>query len=325
MKYTKYFAVALGLLLVVAMVQPANAACAAARLMNSSYIFTPGAVYDYAVSGDSVTDQFAGTWWALGEGDPASPGGADSGTYPAQEWLYGFGDLGYATFIQADWASDARVDGCVDLTPATCVAIQLTDVNPDTMEPVFALLSAEQTALRNYEYALDGQIDLAPLPALVITNSTRVGETGVIVDVGALDSADFDGGLYLDPNCTGAVGGGVGIEMFIPGVAWVQQTLARGAAPPTDTNIATGGWMPVMDEGVPATSLFGAPATLDLPCAGDSDIYISYALLNESFMAVDHTTGVRFRVECGPNIADPAQRHRAVPSNRETTPRTRQR
>jgi hypothetical protein len=168
MKKISIFAVALGLLMVVAAAQPAFAVCSNARLMSSGYIYTPGTVYEYAVSGDTVTDLFAGTFWALGEGDPVLGAGADSGSFPALDWLYNFGDYGYAAFIGgAPWATDARVDGCIDATPSTCTAIQLTDVNPETGEPVFALLTAEQDTAKNYSF-FDGRIDLAPLPPVSI-------------------------------------------------------------------------------------------------------------------------------------------------------------
>jgi len=318
MKKISIFAVALGLLAVVA-AQPALAVCSNARLMTSGYIYTPGTTYEYAVSGDTVTDMFAGTFWALGEGDPALGVGADSGSFPALEWLYNFGDYGYAAFVGgAPWTSDARVDGCIDATPSTCTAMQLTDINPESGEPVFALLTAEKNNFANYEF-FSGRIDLAPLPPVGIANSTRVGDTGVIVDVAAIDAADFSAGLYLDPNCTGAGGGGVGIETFIPGVAWYAQVLPRGAQPPTDLNTATGGWM---DTGV--TSLFGDAAALNIPCEGDSDIYVSYAFLNESGIPAATVTGPGTRTECGANVAEPELRTK--PANRqESKPRTRKR
>jgi hypothetical protein len=315
MKYTKYFAVALGLLMVVAMVQPAQAKCSLARLMTSSYIYTPGTVFTYAESGNTVSDQFQGTWWALGFGSSVSPGGADSGTFPAQEWIANFTDSGYAALLDTHWAADARIDGCIDDTTATCTAVQLTDVNPTTGEPVFALLSAQQDALKNYDFGGGGAITLASLPPVQIANSTRVGDTGIIVDVAALDAAAFDGGLYLDPSCTGAAGGGTGIETFVPGVCWYFQVLARSAQPPSDTNLATGGWV---DSGV--CSPFGAPAQISVPCTGDSDVYTTYALQNESGIPADHTTGPGTRTECGPNLADPAQRIRVAPRTREVKP-----
>jgi hypothetical protein len=319
MKKISIFAVALGLLMVVAAAQPAFAVCSNARLMSSGYIYTPGTVYEYAVSGDTVTDMFAGTFWALGEGDPALGVGADSGSFPALEWLYNFGDYGYAAFIGgAPWATDARVDGCIDATPSTCTAIQLTDVNPETGEPVFALLTAEQDTAKNYSF-FDGRIDLAPLPPVSIANSTRVGETGVIVDVAAIDAAAFDAGLYLDPNCTGAAGGGVGIETVVPGVAWFAQVLPRGAQPPTNLNIATGGWM---STGV--NSLFGEAAALNIPCTGDSDIYVSFAFLNESNIPADTVTGPGTRTECGANVAEPELRTKPA-NTQESKPRTRKR
>lgn len=321
MKYRKFFGVALGLLMIAAVAMPANAACGNARLLVSSYVLTPGSVYTYQVSGNTVTDMFAGSWWALGFGDAASPGGNDSGTFTALEWMGNLVDSGYFAYMNTTWAVDPRIDGCIDATTATCTAVQLTDVDPTSGDPVFALLSAEQDTFKNYEFGGGAQITLAPLPAVQIANSTRVGDTGIIVDVAAIDAAGFDGGLYLDANCTGAVGGGVGIELLVPGVCFYSQSLPRGSQPPTDTSTATGGWVAVDAGCIP----FGSPASLPVACTGDSDVYVTYAFQNESGIPADHTTGAATRTECGPNIADPAVIIRATPSNRETKPTTRQR
>ncbi len=317
MKKMKIFAVALGLLVAIVAVQPANAACDNAR----SIVSLGGGLTSYViavpvgtgVNGTSVTAAFAGTWWALGEGDAASPGGVDSGTFPGAEWLYTYPN--YPVSILTGWNADNRIDGCIDATTSTCTAMQLTDVNEEGT-PVFAILSSEQDEFKNYSFIQAGgaPINLAATPAPEIVGSTAVGETGVILDIAALDSGDFDAGLYLDPAC-GAGGGGTGLETLVPGVCWYSATVARGADAP-DTNIAN--WNPT---GV--CTDFGAPASLNIPCAGEQDVFTTYALTNESGIPVENTSGATTRSECGSNFADPEQRIRVKPTNRKPNDRTK--
>jgi len=72
--------------------------------------------------------------------------------------LSSYTDSGYPAYINTISIVDPRFDGCIDATPATCVAIQLTDVNPETGEPVFAFLTGEQDTFKNYEFCFNSRI-----------------------------------------------------------------------------------------------------------------------------------------------------------------------
>ena len=286
-----------------------------------SYLYTPGVVLgDNGIAGSSVTERFAGVFWAVGWGNPVSPSGADSGSFPALDWL-AFGGSGYPVVIHTGWTLDARIDGCIDATTATCTAIQLTDVDPQTGQPVFALLSASADGFLNFNFNQVGNapIILAPLPAPALVGSTRDYDTGQIhVDLAPIQAQEFDAGLYLDPNCRAAGGGGVGIESLVPGVSWYTQEVPRGAPAPSDPKLETGGWIAT---GV--STEFGVSARLDLVCSGDTEIYVTYAFVNESGIPAPATSSATTRIQCSPNFAHPGNRWRirrapvdAKPGNR---------
>ena len=86
---------------------PAEAECpSGAAFSFFNYVFTPGfGAYP------SVSPQFAGSFWALGLGDPDAGAAIDNGTWPAVEgsgydqtgWAIHY--PGYPTYIAGSWSA----------------------------------------------------------------------------------------------------------------------------------------------------------------------------------------------------------------------------
>ena len=88
--------------------------------------------------------------------------------------------------------------------PSDCTAIQFADVNPQSGEVVFAVLSKRKDRLSNYGFGQPGDapINLSPLPDPQVIGAAAA-PTGLTLNAAPLDATDFAGGLYLDPECGG--------------------------------------------------------------------------------------------------------------------------
>lgn len=332
MKRLVLIAAAIGVLMVTA--QPVDAACNNARKITTfnnigpaiSYVYTPGVVVGEGgngLNGSSITANLSGTFWAVGAGDPAPDIGSDSGTFPALEWMYVYPN--YPATLQTTWANDTRIDGCIDTDPNVpegmkCTAVQLTDVDPTTGQTVFAVLSAAANQQGDYLFIQEGEapINLIAFPVCEILDSSRDDQTGAItVSVDCVSEAELDPGFYLsdDPACQ--VNGGGGVQGLVTGYQVFTMTLPEGSAPPTDFRREA--WTP---QGDPTP--LGMVSTFTVGCEGEADVYISYALLNESGFLTDSVAPNSTRMECGANLAEPEQRIRPTRERtREKPPATR--
>lgn len=303
----------LGLLLAVA--QPAQAECGFARLVRSidttgySYVATPGVTPTIGVI-SSVTNGAKGAFWILGNGNPTPhPAGdelgADNGSWPAVEGSYGYYYYGWLTFglspyayypysaaVSGTWAQDGRIDGCPDPIPNACIAILLND----ELDGVgyFALITKARDANGNYELVQPGNApyNMVQIPKLGIDGSTTIDATKVSLDVSGPDGAAIAAGLYLDPGCPDPVAG----------YRVRSQGLAPGSNPPGSR--AIGDWTdvsPVDQNPIP----LGTPDTVEVTCAGNTDVYLAASLLFDSNFELDLVGENSTRVACGPTIADP--------------------
>jgi hypothetical protein len=332
MKKMKVFGFVLGALALAVGVQPAQAACGAPFLITSinnateqfAYVVnptvTPGAGGN-GVSGSSVTDAITGYFWGVGVGNPASGVGADSGTFPALEWLYIYPN--YPASVLTTWAASTAIDTCIDVQGPLGQRCQVTffqDVDTQTGAGLFALVSTADDPASG-DFLLDNggvNITMAPQAGMQILASSRTGGgTGVMMTLAGPSESQLAAGSYLStaPQCQGAGSGGAANGLVV-GYRAVTQVLPRGSAPPSD--FAAGAWNPAGGN-----TGIGAPTVINVPCNGDQDVYVSYQLLFDSGFTAPLVSNTTTRVECGPNVADPSQ-HRVKPEGRQA-PRTRTR
>jgi hypothetical protein len=329
----KCFGIGLGLLAVVAIAQPAQAACGAGFLIST--LTTDPAVYSYVINpavdpvtegsdGRTVSPAFQGFFWGLGVGDPEVGVGADNGTFAAIDWLYPLG--GYPALIGTTWASDSGIDTCIDVQGALgsrCQVTFLQDIDPGTGQGMFALISTGDEPNGDFQLNLDGNapITLAPAAQMAILNSTRNGDQGVTVALSGPTAASLAAGAYLDsdPACLAAGGGGTDpLNGLVTGYSVRYRVQPRGTQPPSDYSAAA--WT---DAGTGILPL-GAPGQAAVDCGGaDSDVYLTYQLHFDSGFAAPIVSASSTRTECGPNVADPAERIRIAPETRQK-PTTRQ-
>jgi hypothetical protein len=315
-KTFKIVAVLAVLVVVAAAVQPANAACGVARnFFADNYIYSPGVCVSDGTypcgAGTSVTPAFKGTFWHVGNGNPAIGLGNDSGIYDQSFWTPAISPGYPLAGFNGGWNPPTiqKPDGCPDVpqpgSPAAkCMAILLEDVDSEGA-PVFALLTAPANAQANYDFNQgDGTppINLAPLPKVAIVNSVRQGGgTGVALSV-LLDGAGLQDGLYINSSGDCAAVGGGGTSL-IAGYRTRFKTQVSDT-PPEDEN--TAGWP---DCGSGVTPL-GQPGNCSVPCAGDTNVFVSYSLVFDSGFELGIVGAPSTRAECGPNLAEPGERIR---------------
>lgn len=307
---------------------PAEANCGSLRQINSinagtgnySYVFTPGFEGGGGANNSSVSDALLGSFWHVGNGDPTIGLGNDNGTFSALgNWIVPYPN--YPAYIKSDW-TQAGIDGCIDSPvpggpPERCMQVALSDVAADgTAEFLVATASADGGLNYFFDQAGGAPLNLAPLPALDITNSVRISDTEVAVSVVTADIADLAGGLYLDTagDCAAVQGGGQP-NPPVMGVMLYYYTVAQGAPPPADCDVTS--WT---DTGAGLVPL-GTADTVNVVCAGagTQDVYLGQQLIFDGGfphpMVSCGAGGWSTRVECGPDIAEPASDIRLRPSN----------
>jgi hypothetical protein len=318
-------AVAASVLVLLALaVQPVEAACTNARLITGfnvstserSYIITPGVCPGGGGSCgapyySSVTGNIRGDFWGIGSGDPFAPlsgidnGLFDTGSYPPpyqyqldpyNGWLTG--SFFYPAEINTTWAASSLIDGCPDTIVGTqCTAVLLNDHFGG--QSFFALITKRADAGLNYVFTRPGgaPINLAPIPNVGITGSTRLGPSQVQLTVAPPfgSSPGPAEGFYLDSACSG-VGTPTGWRVRS------QSAPGHGNASPTDRDVADWG------TSLGTATNFGSSQTVTASCTGDQDIWLAYTILYDSGLELSYVGGNSSRVECGANLAEPDDR-----------------
>lgn len=329
MSKTKIFGIALGVVALVAAMQPAQAACGSAFLITSlgateyAYLYNPS-VTDDGLNGSTITDQLTGFFWGVGVGDPTLGVGADNGTWSALDWL---GPLspGYGAYINTTWAASTGIDTCIDVQGPIDQRCQVTffqDVDVNTGAGLFALMSTPSDPTSGDFLLTNGgnPINMAPQEGMAILSSSRANFESVDLMLSGPTAEGLAAGSYLSDAaaCQGTGAGGVANGLIV-GYRVVTQVLPRGSAPPSDFHAAM--WSPASQD-----TAIGSPAAANVPCAsGDSDVYTSFQLLFDSGFASPIVSNTTTRIECGPNVAEPGQGIRVKPEGRQQAPRTRSR
>ena len=331
MKKSKILGLAVGVLALAAMVQPAQAACGAPFLITSinggtgtyAYVVNPTVpLGGDGIQGSSVTDQITGFFWGVGVGNPALGVGADNGGFTALEWLYIYPN--YPAQVLTTWAASTAIDTCIDVQGPLGGRCQVTffqDVDSTNGSGLFALVSTADDPASGDFFLDNGGVNMtmAPQVGMAVLGSVRAGDTGVEIQVTGPSVDAIVAGSYLSdaPACQGAGAGGTDpLNGLVQGYRAVTQVLPRGSAPPSDFDVRS--WSPASDV-LP----LGAPAALSVSCDGDSDIYASYQLIFDSGFEAPLVSNTTTRVECGPNVANPGQGVRVKPEGRTRGSRSR--
>jgi hypothetical protein len=321
MRISRIALAAFVLVLLAFAVQPVEAACADARLITGfnvstserSYIHTPGVCPGgggtcAAPYYSSVTGYISGDFWAVGSGDPFNLlSGIDNGGFHVgtagqyidlySGWITG-SSFFYPAEINTSWGEDPSIDGCPDtLAGAKCTAILLSDRLGS--QGFFAFVTAAANAGANYVFTRPGgaPINLAPVPSVGITGSTRLGPTQVQLTVAPPFGSNPGPaeGFYLDSACAG-VGTPTGWRVRS------QSAPGHGNPAPTDRDVADWG------TSLGTATNFGSSQTVTASCTGDQDIWLAYTILYDSGLELSYLGGNSSRVECGANLAEPDDR-----------------
>jgi hypothetical protein len=348
MKILSRIAIGAALVMLVASAQPAQAACGAPYLINpvtaagdQSFVVAnpewcgdPGCYYQA-----SLNQSFQAFFWSLDTGNPAPGLGDDNGGFdPHYNWLYVYtyyyagapyyGAKGRIAGIGGagalSWQSAPAIDGCVMNSGATelidgteCTCLMVTDQwdwdfgGPLGPQPagLFAVMSARTNASGTFDISQNGaDFVLKPIPKPTITDSVRNG-TNFDIDRLSVNVPAPVEGVYQKDGC----------DCFV-GYKVYGKLQARGSAPPTDRDAA--GWTLLnLDGGAPqVVTPLGGPVDLELlgQCASNQDLYLGTALVMSSGYETPLVSADSTRVECGPDLANPASiRPRVNPATPE--------
>lgn len=263
--------------------------------------------------GSNFAARVRGAWWALGQGNPASPGGADNGGWGPQDPSIPGGNLwlrngGPGVYVGGDWALDTRINGCIHDPPNPqpgMMVIALTDSDGGAPGPnpkgYFAVACVQENAHANFEFgAANGGADLAmvPIPKPSITGSSR-GPAGT-VDV-RFAAPTIEAGVYTDGLCP-ATG-------LVRGYKLYAVVKPRNEREPI-SRLRTG------PEGWIAASLaerpLGSTESLTLPCSGESAIWVATSLVFDSGFEGAHLSQNSTKVECSPNLTTKPNQFRLI-------------
>lgn len=299
---------ALGVALVLAPT-PAGASCGVniSFGQNSGGHAGCGGGYCYVQSpGVRTNSSIQGTYWSVGQGNPAAGAGVDNGTYSDDGWLPDFG-FGGGVAISGDWAASLAIDGCPAATGAMAVALSDVDATNGNAFFAAACVTRNGGATTEFDYTTvvpESNIILKPLPAAVITGSVRVGNETTIT----VASPNFASIYYSDGSPLCAIGA------IIPQYdLWVKQ-IGRGAAAPTDVNQDTGTWV------LAGTCNVGSPCSGTTTCgATNCDAFAATTPhYNSNFSTGDapgkaRLAGKSFRFQAGPTFAAPPKFKHVTP------------
>ena len=143
------------------------------------------------------------------------------------------------------------------------MAILVMDNDAGSGAGAFALQTDEPDFLGNYDFSQGGNVNLAAIPAPVVS-SVAPAPTGVDVTVPGVSFLD---GLYLDPACSP-------VNDLIMEYLVYARLVPDGALPPTGRDV---GLWTLIGSGSP-----GSPTTETVACSEGEDVYLAYGVAFES-------------------------------------------
>ena len=331
------------LMLLVATVQPAQAACGGARLMNNTGAFLVsnpnwgGAGADRSCQflygcylaesgGGPISANVAGVFWGFdaatdtSHSDPQFDAGIDNGSWDVSNWTKSRVDAGYyypgfltldggsngAAGLPANWSFP--VDGCTDsIDPQSCTCIMVTD-QWDGLG-YFMVDSSITDAAGDYQYTFD-TLDQGGTGAPTMM-SLPTPRPEVVTSDRDPTSTDITLQIHVadiagDPSGRGDYRD-PGCDCNV-GYLIYQQVVGQGGFAPTDRNIASG-WELATLPAAPATQYeFGDPdpmIIIDCNPALSEQVYLATALVEQGGLVGANVSENSFTIECDSQLAEP--------------------
>jgi hypothetical protein len=240
--------------------------------------------YFDAPVGQSVAEA-AGSFWGLGQYNPASPGGTDNGLIGPVDWLRYIPGAGFYTV--GDWSSNLY-DGCPQDPPNPQPArfgVQWT--TSDGNDSYFAALCAGEDIFGAFPIVDIPGSPMSRVPKPVIHASSRLGTTT---------------NLTVGTEPIPAVQNTNGCALAVTGFKIYTQTVPRNAPAPTGpaSRNPIGGWTLL------GQSAGGGDVAGGVNCAVDGDIYLLTTLVLDGNVEIGQGSRNSTKVECGPNLATPS-------------------
>jgi hypothetical protein len=331
-------------LLLAAMVQPAEAACATARSLETfgAYLVsnpnwggaggTRTCLYGYGcyqndpdggAQSPPISADIDGIFWGFdtstlqSQSDPAIGFGMDTGGWGVENWTkQRTADFGQPYYYPAWMTEDQGVNG----TPGNATNwSQPVDGCPNDIDPnaCTCLLLTDQWDGVGY-FLMDSSNSDAignfifegyPNDPGGAATATLAPIPAPAVTMSARDEVTADVTLMVD-------GGSLAAADFRDagcdcGVGYIvyQMIVGRGGMAPTDRSISRGGWMPAMSAtgGNQTPTAFGQTATVVVDCdpALQQDLYIATSIVDSNGYATDIVSANSLRIECGAQLAEP--------------------
>lgn len=229
-----------------------------------------------------------GRFWGIGQFNPASPGGTDSGNALPQGFVRS-GPGGF--YIAGDWSTDALYDGCIQDPPNPQPAkMAVAWTTSDGSDSYFVALCSDEDASGTF----NNMFSIAPgamsrVPKAVVHASSRAGNTTNLT----VGHEPIVGGVF-----------NTGCALAVTGYKVYQQAVPRDApAPssPVSRSPAAGGWT-LLGQGTESSADIVGQVT----CGTNQDIYLLTTLVLDGNVEIGQGSRNSTRVECGPNLATPS-------------------
>ena len=291
-----------------------------------NYQFYYGVPTVYGSPTPPLNSSLRATFWRLGSGDPTVGLGNDNGAFDlvASGGIQSYQLPSYLFYQAAEvvsgW-SDPSVDGCIDGGNCQCLLLS----EQDGADTYLAILSAQSEATTDTFFnrgGADGEgnelpIILEELQRPAILSTSRLPDFTVLPQV-RVDTPTAN--IYAKDGCDCSPIGYRVLQIMFP----------RGTNPATvSRDIAE--WSPVaLSDGQPqGITPIGDTVTVRSECGNvDRDVYLAAQLIFPDGFELPYVTKNSAWIQCGPNLADPADRPKPIrpmgPRNRRpTNPRRR--
>lgn len=228
----------------------------------------------------------SGRFWGVGQFNPASPGGTDSGNAPSASWLRYVPGAGF--YMAGEWAGDPAYDGCIqdapNPQPARMAAAWTTS---DGTDSYYVALCAEEDTSGTFNTITNiAGAPMVRVPKAVVTSSSRSGG-GLTTNLA----------IALDASASGVFNTG-SCSLALTGFKVYQRTVPRNMPAPTDSR--TPGTWALVGQAAAGGTVAGA-----VNCATNSDIYLMTSLVLDGNVEIGNGSRNSTKVECGPNLAVP--------------------
>lgn len=252
------------------------------------------------------SSELKATFWSAGQGDTATGMGNDSGSRD----LVAQGDLTFVEIddpffiyfgaeLNTDWTL-LDVDGCNDLS--TCTCLLLSDVDPQRLHGLFALVAAATDTASGTFVNLTGSdpvgnaqpIVLREVPPPTVTDIVRPQADTVEITVTVPSRS---AGVYEAASGAGCSCGPTAFNVRF-------QVLARGSIPPVGRDPGSWPVAPLAGGGGQPDTPTDGSVTVQATCpGGDADVYLVTELIFDSGFSASFVSGNSIPVECGGNLS----------------------